>query len=343
MVIFAAVFQKNYIRVVVKFLIIRFSSIGDIVLTTPIVRNLKKQIEGAEIHYLTKKAYLPVLEENPFIHKIHLFDNNFQEIIRELKSEQIDFVIDLHNNLRSSRVKLALKRVAFSFQKLNVEKWLMVNLKINRLPDVHIVDRYLNTLEMFSIKNDNMGLDFFIKSEDEMNTQLLPELFRNGYIAVVIGAKHNTKQLPDNKIISLIKTIAYPVIILGGKDDEDRGNIISRAVGESCLNFCGKLSIQQSASLVKQSKFVVSHDTGLMHIASAFKKSILSVWGNTIPQFGMYPYLPGEESEIFEVRNLKCRPCSKIGYDKCPLKHFKCMNNIDLNAIAKKANILLGR
>lgn len=325
----------------VKFLIIRFSSIGDIVLTTPVIRNLKQQIEGAEIHFLTKKAFLPVVEENPYIHKIHFYDKNFAQIIADLKAENFDFIIDLHKNLRSARFKLALKKVSFSFPKLNIEKWLMVNLKVNRLPDTHIVDRYLETVKLFNVKNDQLGLDFFIKSDNEMNTQILPENFRKGYIALVIGANHSTKQLPDEKIISLLKAINFPTLILGGKDDAGRGDAIVREIGELCLNYCGKLTLQQSASFVKQSKLVITPDTGLMHIASAFKKNILSIWGNTIPGFGMYPYLPGESSQVFQVNNLKCRPCSKIGYDKCPLKHFKCMNLIDLDAIAQKAKQLL--
>jgi ADP-heptose:LPS heptosyltransferase len=306
-----------------------------------VIRNLKNQIEGAEIHYLTKKAFLPVIQENPYIHKIHLYDNNLKEIIRDLKKVNFDFIIDLHNNLRSSRVKLALNKVSYSFPKLNLEKWLMVNVKINRLPDVHIVDRYMSTLSLFNIKNDKRGLDFFIRDNNEMNTRLLPEAFQKGYVSVVIGARHNTKQLPLPRLIELIKDLNFPVILLGGKDDAERGESISEAVGENCLNFCGKLSIQQSASYLKQSKIVITHDTGLMHIASAFGKTILSIWGNTIPAFGMYPYMTDENSEIFEVKNLKCRPCSKIGFDKCPLKHFNCMNQLELQALTAKARQIL--
>jgi ADP-heptose:LPS heptosyltransferase len=326
---------------VVKFLIIRFSSIGDIVLTTPVIRNLKAQVEGAEIHYLTKKAFLPVLEENPYIDRIHLLDDSLQKVIDALKAVDVDFIIDLHNNLRSSRVKLMLNKVSFTVSKLNFEKWLMVNLKINRLPDVHIVDRYMETLGMFHVKNDRRGLDFFIRSENEMDIHGLPVSFQKGFIVVVAGAKHFTKQLPEQRLIDLIKKINYPTLLLGGREDQERGGRIAGTIGEKCINLCGVLTIQQSASYVKQAKLVITHDTGLMHIASAFGKTILSVWGNTIPQFGMYPYLPAENSEIFEVKNLRCRPCSKIGYEKCPLKHFKCMNLIDLDAIANKTAAML--
>ncbi|HRB40127.1 MAG TPA: glycosyltransferase family 9 protein, partial [Bacteroidia bacterium] len=100
---------------------------------------------------------------------------------------------------------------------------------------------------------------------------------------------------------------------------------------------CGITSIGQSASLIKQSKAVITHDTGLMHIAAALRKKIVSVWGNTVPEFGMYPYLPVNSVpfSISEVKNLNCRPCSKIGYNTCPKKHFRCMNDMDIQEIIK--------
>lgn len=326
----------------VKFLIVRFSSIGDIILTTPVIRCLKEQVEGAEIHYLTKRAFRSVLAENPHLNKIHVLDSSLPALLTELKTENFDYIIDLHHNIRTYRVKRALKRLSFSFNKLNFEKWLMVNLKVNRLPNVHIVDRYLDTLTLFDVKNDQLGLEFYIHPDNEINIKELPGEFHGGYIGLVIGARHVTKQLPDEKLVELIKQINLPIILLGGKEDKSRGDAISGKVGTNCLNVCGKYSLQQSASLVQQAKLIVTHDTGLMHIATAYKKTILSIWGNTIPEFGMYPYLPGKESVIYEVKGLKCRPCSKIGFEKCPKKHFNCMNLIDIEAITNNArNIFL--
>jgi len=314
---------------ITKFLIIRFSSIGDIVLTTPIVRNLKQQCENAEIHYVTKKQYAGILENNPYIDKIHVLDKSLAELTSELKNEHFHYVIDLHNNLRTSRLKLKLHNVSFKFNKLNWEKWLMVNFKKNKLPDIHIVDRYIETIRFFIDKNDNLGLDFFIPNQDEVNISTLPEIFRNQYIAFAIGAQHFTKRLPDEKIISICKKLNKPIVLLGDKNDSIVAEKVKSAVGDYIYNACGKYNLNQSASLLKQAQIVISHDTGLMHIASAFKKQIISVWGNTIPEFGMYPYLSGLGSEIIEVKNLKCRPCTKIGFSQCPQKHFKCMNNID--------------
>jgi heptosyltransferase-2 len=160
---------------------------------------------------------------------------------------------------------------------------------------------------------------------------VLPEPFRSGYIGMVIGAKHATKRMPVEKIISLINKIRLPIVILGGKDDLAESEIIEKATGNLCFNACGKYNLGQSASLVEQAQLIITHDTGLMHIAAAFKKKIISIWGNTIPEFGMYPYLPHPDSQIFEAKGLKCRPCSKIGYAKCPKGHFNCMNTLNEN------------
>lgn len=322
----------------IKILIIRFSSIGDIVLTTPIVRCLKQQMHDVEIHYLTKSPFRGILEHNPHISKIHTIDKNVSEVISQLKSENFNYIIDLHHNLRSTLVKLQLQKPSFTFNKLNFEKWLIVNFKINRLPKVHIVDRYMQTLIKLSITNDNKGLDYFIPAKDEIDLNQLPPAFCGGYTALVIGAKHFTKQLPQEKIISICKNVPGPIIVLGGKEDTARGEAISAALGEKIFNACGKYNLNQSASFIRQARKVISHDTGLMHIAAAFRKEIISVWGNTIPEFGMYPYMPHTNSKIMEVKGLNCRPCSKIGYPQCPKGHFKCMNTIDENTVIPDNN-----
>ena len=315
-----------------KILILRFSSIGDIILTSPVVRCLKQQLKNSEIHFLTKKSFVSVVQNNPNIDKVFSFEKDVDEILPELKKENYNWVIDLHHNLRSMQMKRALDKPSKSFNKLNIEKWLLVNLKINRLPNKHIVERYFETVAHIGVKNDLKGLNFFIDVKDEIDISSLPKEFSTGYIALVIGAKHNTKKLPTEKIISICKKINRPIVLIGGKEDMETGEKITSQIS-NIFNACGKYNLQQSASLIKQAKKVITHDTGMMHIAAAFQKNIISVWGNTVPEFGMYPYMPGNElnSQIVEVENLSCRPCSKIGFEKCPKGHFKCMNEIDEN------------
>ena len=338
--------DNNYI---VKFLVIRFSSIGDIVLTTPIVRCLKEQVENAEVHFITKAQYVEILADNPFIDKI-LTLKSFSETIDKIKEENYDYLIDLHNNIRSLRFKNKLKIVDFSFPKLNWQKWLMVHFKINKLPDIHIVDRYFETVKLFDVTNDSKGLDFFINPNNEINIQALNsedsiEIFKAlNYIALAIGGRHNTKKMPVEMLVKICENLDIAIILLGGEEDFDNGKFIKNSLSlenqHLIINLCGKLNLQQSASVLKQAKLVISNDSGLMHIAAAFKKNIISFWGNTIPRFGMTPYLAGEKSEIFEVENLKCRPCSKIGYEKCPKKHFNCMKMLNIEKIIEKINKL---
>lgn len=323
----------------VKFLIIRFSSIGDIVLTTPVIRCLKQQVKGSIIHFATKQQFMPVIKANPYIDRILCLNNSLSNLIKELKAEKYDYIIDLHHNLRSFIIKSRLRVLDFSYNKLNFKKWLLVNFKINRLPAIHIVDRYLNTLSLFDVVNDNKGLDYFIPDDEKADLNLLPDDFRDGYIALVIGAKHFTKQLPLNKLINLCNLLTHPIVLLGGDDEKVTGETIKNNTRIPVFNACGKMSINQSAYLVQQARVVITHDTGLMHIAAAFRKKIISIWGNTIPEFGMYPYMPHPASEIIQVKGLNCRPCSKIGHKSCPKKHFRCMNDlneIEIAALAEK-------
>jgi ADP-heptose:LPS heptosyltransferase len=331
-----------------KFLILRFSSIGDIVLTTPVIRCLKKKFPEAEIHYATKKAFHTIVRHNPYITKVHLLNDSVFGLINELKQQKFDYVIDLHHNQRTWLIKLMLGIKSCSFNKLNYEKWLMVNFKVNKLPKQHIVDRYMATCKSLGVENDGEGLDYFVGGDEEVDIKSLPTGFSNGYVGWVIGAKQNTKRFPPEKIANALDKINLPVILLGGKEDSASAEqIMATTSNKAVLNACGKYSLNQSASLVQQAKMIVTNDTGLMHIAAAFKKPIFSIWGNTIPAFGMGPYygqnyLPGISSKNaltqFEVLNLSCRPCSKLGYSQCPKGHFKCMKEIDEFEIAKQIN-----
>ncbi len=310
-----------------KFLIIRFSSIGDIVLTTPVIRCLKQQLPNAEIHYLTKFSFHKVIASNPFVDKFYYLNNDWDLLVHELKEENYDYIIDLHHNIRTLKLRKELKIKTFAFNKLNVQKWLLTNLKINRMPAMHIVDRYMETVKSFGVINDHKGLDYFIPEKEEVKQSDLPHSHALGYIGIVIGAAHATKRLPLHKLKEICTALDHPIVLMGGPEDSATGEQIASIDNIKIYNACGKFSINESADLVRKAKLIITHDTGLMHIAAAFKKPIISVWGNTVPHFGMEPYY-GNAAVItkkYEVNNLRCRPCSKIGYASCPKKHFKCM------------------
>ncbi len=345
-----------------KLLVIRFSSIGDIILTSPVLRCLKKQRPDVELHFLTKAQFRDLVVHSPHVDKVHVIEEDLNEVIPALKKEGFDGIIDLHHNLRTLKVKRALGVPAHSFPKLNIEKWVLVNARpgprpawwrffdrpwwnwrqsrIHRLQGVHIVDRYLSTVAHLGVKNDGEGLDLFIPPEREVALSSLPESHRNGYVALCIGGAHFTKRLPEHKLIELALRVSGPLVIIGGPEDRPIARAIADAVGARAFDASGKYDLLGSASLIKQARSAITHDSGAMHVAAAFRRNTVSIWGNTVPAFGMGPYIPQhpERAHIMEVTGLDCRPCSKIGFDACPRGHFRCMEKQDLVLIAELSN-----
>jgi ADP-heptose:LPS heptosyltransferase len=324
-----------------KILVVRFSSIGDIVLTSPIVRCIHQQILDAEIHFLTKKSFESIVATNPFISKTWTIEKSIDELIPQLKAEKFDFLVDLHTNIRTKNLIRKLSVPHASFPKLNIEKWLLVNFKKPMKTNVHVVERYFKAVEKLHVVNDHLPCDFFFQTADEIDVASLGVESKK-FVAFAIGAQFATKRMPISKMIEVVEKIQFPIVLAGGPmDKETADNIIKALPNQKIINACGGFSLRQSASIVKQAAVLLTHDTGLMHIASAFQIPIVSVWGNTVPALGMYPYYPQDENgfSIHEVNDLKCRPCSKIGFKSCPKKHFNCMNLQDAKAIAVDVNL----
>lgn len=317
-----------------KILVIRFSSIGDIVLTSPVVRVLKKQL-GAEVHFLTKSSFASVIKTNPHIDRILVLENSLLDLRKKIRSEGYDVVLDLHNNLRSRLVTLGMGLKVFRLDKLNFQKWMLVNFKINILPKKHIVERYLETGKELGLKDDGGGLDFFTEKK---------EATTGSFVAIVLGAAHFTKRFPPEKVLEVCKKIEGNIVFIGGKEEMEVGHWIQSKLPEGkAENFCGRLNLQESADVVRSARVVVTNDTGMMHISAAMGKKMVTIWGSTVPEFGMFPWLRKGEGEfqIFEVKDLSCRPCSKIGHQSCPRGHFKCMQLINEGLVANAVNQML--
>lgn len=311
-----------------KILLIRFSSIGDIVLTSPVTRVLRKQL-NAELHFLTKSPFVDLVQWNPHISKVHTLQSSLSDTIKALKSESFDLIVDLHKNLRSKRIISSLGIKSYDFDKLNWEKWLMVNFKIDRLGSEHIVDRYFRGLGDLAVKNDGLGLDYFFSKEigESLPSELAGWLAGRPYLALAIGAAHATKQMPEQLLSAIIDKSKYPIVILGGKGERELGEGLAESHKEKVLSLCGKTDLSGSARIIEKCLALICPDTGMMHIGAALKKPVVAIWGNTIPEFGMYPYYPKGESQFTNIEQpgLSCRPCSKIGKKKCPKGHFDCM------------------
>jgi ADP-heptose:LPS heptosyltransferase len=315
-----------------KILVIRFSAIGDIVWTSPTLRCLKTQLPSATIHFATKAQYRMMVDQNPYIDKVHYLDQDLNTLIDQLKAEKFDFVLDLHKNLRTAWIKLRLGVKSYTYHKMNWRRWLLVYWKLKRLPNVHVADRYLAAAKPLGIRPDGKGLDYFLATEEYLDTKAaLPSDFHAGFVAIVTGASTFTKKLPPAKLIELCQYLNRPVVLLGGKEDRATATIVTEYFAKHpfgrvrVFNACGLWSLNQAVSIAQKSQAVIGHDTGLTHIMAAFDVPLYAIYGGT-STLGFHPYK--EAYQIVENTHLACRPCSKSGLDKCPKGHFKCMQDL---------------
>lgn len=315
-----------------KILIIRFSSMGDIVLTSPVVRCVKQQ-KNIELHYLVKSQYSAVLISNPYIDKLITFKNSLNSVITTLKNENYDIIIDLQNNVRSWWLKLNLARPSYTLKKGNIKKFIYIYMNFNYLNE-HVVDRYFNTVKSLGVYNDNGGLDYFLKKNTVIDFDVSQD-----YIAWSIGGSFEQKKLCSKQIINVCNAVSHPIVLLGGVGESNMGKrIVSETTNKRVYNFCGQLSLDQSAYLLKNSCFVLTNDTGLMHIASALNKSIISFWGCTKPSLGFAPYLNHNQS--IEILTNRSSPCSKHG-SRCKIQDDGCIKQLDDKVIVRAVTDLL--
>jgi ADP-heptose:LPS heptosyltransferase len=316
---------------------------GDIILTTPILRSLKRALPEAEIHFLVKDKFKDAIALNPYITKLHIYRGSFSDTTSALQAESFDVVLDLHKNLRSLRLRWALGVKSYSFQKFNWTKFRMTRLKQRGLVVPHIVERYAAILKPLGITLDGGGLDFPILPEVQAETDQEATNFfgEDHFYAIVLGATWFTKRWPEEKIVAFIQQYNKPVVLLGGPSERAMSERIAQQIQVQHLNLAGKATLQQSAVWLERAEWMLTHDTGLMHIGAALGKKMVSLWGNTVPEFGMYPWKT--DWKAAEVKDLDCRPCSRIGYDKCPKGHFRCMQGIEPVRVIRLANELLNK
>lgn len=310
---------------------------------------MKQQLPGAEIHFVTKESFKIVTEGSPYIDKYFYYNDKLDPLIEQLKLERYDYVVDLHKNFRSLKIKRALNCKSLTIKKLSIQKFLLTELYIDIMPNRHITLRSLDTVKVLGVKDDGKGLDYHIPDKDIVQKHDIPTAHWLGYIALVIGASYHTKKLPIKKLQEFCAKINYPVILLGGKEDAAAGDAIASIDDVKIYNACGKFNLNESADLTRQSKLVISHDTGLQYIACSFKKPVMAIWGSTSPDLDVEPYYGSNyfntgNMPVYEniLLKLRCQPCSRYGKNACPLEHFNCMEKQDIDSIVLKANSRLG-
>ena len=322
-----------------KILITRFSSIGDIVITSAAVRCVRQAFPDSEIHFATKEVFSPLVQYSPHIDKLRLLGDEWNAYVSTFKGEHFDVFIDLHKNIRTRLLRSAVRADQYiSYGKRNLDKWLLVNLKLNRLNRYSVNQNYFTQLEQLGVQYDGEGLDFYYDVSSISSG--IKDLASEPYLVMALGAQFATKQAPVDILEKLVAELNGRVMLIGGERERAIGDLLA-TTGSNVVNLCGSTTLPESAYLIENAGKVFSHDTGMMHIAAAFDKDLAVLWGSSVPEFGFAPVYPeSSRADVrhFENSDIGCRPCSKLGHQKCPKKHFKCMREIDYQEIASFLN-----
>lgn len=329
--------MANYFKdfPVKKLLIIRLSSLGDILLTTPLVRSIKEQNPGISVDFLLREEYSEVFSYNPHISSLLFYNGSLEEVSSLIKARNYDLILDLQNNFRSFQITRGLKVPVLKFGKKHINKFLLVRFKINKLKDAGPIPlRYAETVP--GLELDKKGLEVF-SATNSAEVQL-----KGNTIGFCPGSRHFTKMWPEEYFIELgckLSSKGYKILLFGGKSDKDICNRLSESI-PGARNLCNDNRLLLTAELMKECSCIVCNDSGLMHLACAVNVPVVTIFGSSVKEFGFIPYTRAK-SLILENNLLSCRPCSHIGREECPLKHFRCMREIVPELVLEKIEDLI--
>lgn len=330
-----------------KVLVIRFSSLGDAVLTTAIFPNLRARWPDADITVLTKPPYIPVFDRNPSIDHIRIFDpkrQTFSQLANEIRAEKYDVLVDLHGNPRSWMIRLyARAPLTVVVDKATIARYIMVYLK-RTLPSLRksVRERILDCLKPLNAPVVSQETQLFPRSMSELFAAHGVDTSKH-LIGIAPGAKHDTKRWSPRRFAESANRLgAFPnsqVVILGDKSDRTVSEEVSKLVKTPCVNLTGWTSLEETIAIVSKLTLLLTNDSGLMHVAEAMKVPVVAIFGPTVRAFGFAPYR--QTSRVAEVVNLACRPCTLHGDERCPLGHHRCMEDVDENAVLLTASSIL--
>lgn len=319
-----------------RILILRLSSIGDIILSSFFIRQVARAFSNSQIDFVIKKQFNDLVKYNPNIKNVYYIEpdmgyNQLYKLRKKIKNNNYDLVFDLHNNLRTRFLLAGISpSKKWKIKKDKILRALFVWFKINKYKSIKSIPlRYLETGIEVGVKDDQKGLELFWNRNIERNlNNKIPFLLKDKYIALAPGAAHYTKKWPIEYFMELVEILSEKqeekIVILGGPGDTDDGNELE--LNNKIINLTGKLNLLESAIILKNAKVLISNDSGLMHMATAVQTPVLVIFGSTVEELGFFPFR--SKHIIIQNEGLKCRPCSHIGKDHCPKGHFRCMVEI---------------
>ncbi|MFZ5518354.1 MAG: glycosyltransferase family 9 protein [Candidatus Zhuqueibacterota bacterium] len=338
-----------------KILIIRMSSIGDIVLTTPVIRLLQQQFPGAKIDFVIKKQFVDILSDHPLLNRLLIFDkqNNagtLRQIRRAISETRYDIIIDLHKNIRSYYLSIGTGAGTVArFKKGVLRRFLFVKFRMkSQEKPLPVYQRYLSAVAFLDIRDDRQGPQIFIHPSVQHRITGWYASFINRWpvlIGVAPGASFRTKRWTPQGFSEVINQLIHRhnagIIIFGNGADRDISQTLNIDAEENVLDVTGQLSLQETTALLNHCSILLTNDTGLMHLATALKKKIVAIFGSTTEELGFFPY--NTEFLVIQNHGLACRPCSHLGRQRCPRKHFKCMNDIAPRQVYEAVVMMMGR
>lgn len=320
-----------------KILLIRFNSIGDIVLSSPLISDLAAK--GYDVHYLVKSGFSELLKNNPKVTKVWEYDSNYWSLLKQLRKEKYDYVLDLHSNLRSFLFRSLLNSQVFRLKKERIADFLMTRFGILKTQKSHIVNRFMDVSPMIA-ESENLNTEFYFEKDKDYRWIKLPA---EKFYCISVSTAFETKNIPTGLLKEFIESYNMSCVLLGAKKDRDKANaIMSASTRFTIYDQVGKLGLDESAYFISQSQFVISGDSGLMHISAALGIPVVAVFGSTHPVLGYTPYYGDKKIKfsIVQNENLSCRPCTRQGRNSCPRGHFRCMNDISVDEILTKVEAL---
>lgn len=322
-----------------RILIIRLSSLGDVLLTTPVIRAIKKHFPEASVDFLVREEYVDAVKFNSNINVVYALSRSEKSkfLIKVLKGNKYSFIVDLQNNIRSRLIVTSLNLSTYSFKKPTWDKYLLVRFKINRYKEIKsITERYCESIP--GLKLDKHGLE--LHTPQNISSGLPPQ---KNYIGLCPGSKHFTKRWPSEYFIELGNELfskGYEILVFGGKDDKEICELITSQVNGS-INVSNDNDLLKTASEIRNCKLVICNDSGLMHVAASVGVPVIAIFGSSVREFGFSPY--GVPNLILENKSLSCKPCSHIGRSNCPKKHFKCMKEITPQIVLENVTQFLSK
>jgi lipopolysaccharide heptosyltransferase II len=330
-------------------LAVRFSSIGDVLLTTPLLRAIRRRHPSARLSVLTKHPYAPLLSHNPNVTRVLAVDSrrSLASLAGELRAGQYSHFLDLHDSVRTRALRLLVPGRWTTYPKHRLARTLLIHTKRNRYRDERpVAERYFAAARELDVAPDGKPADLFVAPEAEREVsdwfagaRLSPN---HGIIALAPGAAHATKRWPVEHwrtLLAQLTSAGFLAVIVGGPEDTEVAASVAEPTGPQVMNVAGRFGLQGTGALLRRSLALVSADTGVMHMATAVGTPVVALFGPTVRQFGFFPY--SDRAEVVEL-GLGCRPCSSKGGPHCPLGHHRCLREITPGTVYQALNRRLG-